>query len=310
MSSAASEPALIGLDWGTTSLRVYLIGGGGKVLDHRESREGILQVSGGDFAGTIAARLAELKHGDLPILASGMITSRNGWIETSYVDLPAGGAELAAGLVRHAMPGGPVLHFVPGVTTVDDGVPDVMRGEETEIVGAVARGFGDGLYVMPGTHSKWVTVRDRKLTAYATFMTGEIFAALKDHTILGRLMRDEDVFHHAAFARGVEASWASGTEVLHRLFSVRTLPLFGSLAPEEAADFMSGLLYGAEIAEGRARFDAGYGATVLGSRKLGARVSRALEICGIKVRLAPPDCAAHGQFEIASAAGLIGRRHG
>jgi 2-dehydro-3-deoxygalactonokinase len=307
VSSAASEPALIGLDWGTTSLRVYLIGSDGQVLDHRESREGILQVPGGDFAGTLAARLADRWRGDLPIVASGMITSRNGWIETPYVDLPAGGAELAAGLVRHAIPGGPVVHFVPGLATEHDGVPDVMRGEETEIVGAVAGGFGDGLYVMPGTHSKWVMVRDRKLTAYATFMTGEIFAALKDHTILGRLMHDADIFQDDAFARGVEASRTSGTEVLHRLFSVRTLPLFGRLAPEEASDFMSGLLYGAEIAAGQARFEAGSGATVVGSRELSARVRRALELCGIEAQIAPADCAARGLFEIAAAAGLVGR---
>ncbi|MDJ1007574.1 MAG: 2-dehydro-3-deoxygalactonokinase [Paracoccaceae bacterium] len=306
MSSAASEPTLIGLDWGTSSFRAYLLGGEGGVLERHESPDGILRVPDRDFAGALEACLADRGWGAMPIVASGMITSRNGWVETPYADLPSGHAELAAGLMAHRTPTGREVHFVPGLTTVDDGVPDVMRGEETEIIGAEALGFGDGIYVMPGTHAKWVTIEEKRVTAYATYMTGEIFAALKGHTILGTLMEADGTFHAEAFARGVEAAKARGTELLHTLFSVRTLPLFERLAPVELTDYMSGILIGAEIAAGRARFGAVSSVVLLGKPALQERYRLALDRVGVEGLGTPADCAARGQFEIARAAGLIG----
>lgn len=305
MSSAASEPALIGLDWGTSSFRAYLIDRSGRVLKKQESPDGILRVSGGDFAGTLRMRLADLGRDDLPIVASGMITSRNGWVETPYEDLPSGHAELAAGLVAHDINETTCIHFVPGLTTRNEGIPDVMRGEETEIVGAEALGFGDGTYVMPGTHAKWVTVRDKRVTAYATYMTGEVFATLRGHSILGTLMTEESPFHADAFGHGVEVAKAAGTELLHTLFSVRTLPLFDRLRPEETSDYMSGILIGAEIAAGLARSGDISSVVLLGKPSLQDRYKFALRFHGVESLNTPADCAARGQFEIACAAGLL-----
>jgi len=155
MSSAASEPVLIGLDWGTSSARAYLIGGHGDVLDSVSTDRGIMQIVGREFesaCGELLARWRDLVG--MPVVASGMITSRQGWIETPYLPLPAGSDALAHALVAHRTASGIELHFVGGLVTQANGAPDVIRGEETQIVGAVAAGLGDGVFVMPGTHSK------------------------------------------------------------------------------------------------------------------------------------------------------------
>ncbi|MEM9574545.1 MAG: 2-dehydro-3-deoxygalactonokinase, partial [Pseudomonadota bacterium] len=156
MSLAVSEPALIGIDWGTSSLRAFLIGAKGEVLDRISKAQGIMHVEDGNFEETFQELVENwLEHGKLPVVASGMITSRNGWVETPYVNVPAGSAELAAALVSLETRSGVTINFITGMTTEHEGAPDVMRGEETQIIGASALGMDDGVFVMPGTHSKW-----------------------------------------------------------------------------------------------------------------------------------------------------------
>src|SRR5262249_54043851 len=140
-------------------------------------------------------------HGVVPIILSGMIGSRQGWREAPYARCPAGADDLVEALVRFEHDG-LALALVPGLSAENTGMPDVMRGEETQIFGALAlSGRDDGLFLLPGTHSKWANVSARRIMSFRTFMTGEVFGALKDHTILGRLMHgDEDP---AGFARGV-----------------------------------------------------------------------------------------------------------
>ncbi len=305
MNSAVSEAALIGIDWGTTSFRAFLLDRTGHVLDHRESGEGIVHVPNGDFAGVLVARLDGFGRADLPIVASGMITSRNGWVETPYASLPAGAGELAAALVRRKLPDRRTVWFVPGLTTENAGIPDVMRGEETQIVGAKALGAGNGVFVLPGTHSKWSLVRAARVAAYATYMTGEIYAALRTHTILGKLMRDAGEFRPQGFRRGVEETAASGSELLHTLFSVRTLPLFDMIAQEDVSDYLSGLLIGAELRAARSRFGPFESVTILGRSDLQVRYSAALHHLGIAPKTMPDDIAARGHYEIAKAGGLL-----
>ena len=163
MSSVASEAVLIGLDWGTTSLRAFLIGKDGDVLKAVSSSQGIMQVEGGGFASTFRSLVEPwLSEKSLPIIACGMITSRNGWVETPYLQVPSGSDDLAGALVSHKTPEGIDLHFVTCLSIEHGAAPDVMRGEETQIVGAAAMALGDGVYVMPGTHSKWVSARQRR----------------------------------------------------------------------------------------------------------------------------------------------------
>ena len=173
--------ALIGIDWGTTSFRAYRIDAAGNVLESREAPAGILAVRDRDFAAVLARETGAWLAAEpgVPVVASGMITSRQGWLEVPYRPCPAGSAEIAAALMRH--PARPDLRFVPGLSFMaTDGVPDVMRGEETQILGAlrssVALQSGRHLVCLPGTHTKWVVLEDGVVREFLTSVTGELFA--------------------------------------------------------------------------------------------------------------------------------------
>lgn len=289
--------ALIGIDWGTTSFRAWRMGAGGKVLEAVGDGPGILAAGAlpGGFRQALQDRIGGWLDGG-PVIASGMITSRNGWVETPYLSLPLDAAALADSLTLHDG-----IHFVTGAVSDPDGpAPDVMRGEETEIIGHLAGGGADGLFVLPGTHSKWARARGGRITAFRTVMTGEVFAVLRDHSILGRLIQpgpgNED-----AFRRGVEAGWQDGA-LLGRIFSARTLALLDRLAPQDIADYLSGLLIGDEVAQG-AR-DAGGPVTIIGRGDLAARYRIALDMMGIAAVIAPPGMARRGLWEIARIKGL------
>ena len=243
-----------------------------------------------------------LRDGPLPILASGMIGSRNGWVEAPYVAAPAGADDLAGALSKHVTPDGAAVHFVPGVTTERDGLPDVMRGEEVQVLGALAAGAAPGYFVLPGTHSKWAVARDGRLEDYATFVTGEAFAALRDHTILGALAT-EGPFSEESFRAGVESGLTAGPDLLHRLFHARSLALFDRLPSEGVADFLSGLLIGAEIASPLAAGPGEGPVTILGRSDLARRYATALELAGAEPAAMSADVVAHGHLAVARAAG-------
>ena len=304
MSSAASEPALIGIDWGTSSLRAFLIGAQGEVLDSVATGEGIMQIPDRNFDAVFDRLVGSFpSNAGLPVVVSGMITSRNGWVETPYVKMPTGPEHLAQSLVRHQSQSGALIHFVTGATTEHISGPDVMRGEETQIIGSAALGLSDGIFVMPGTHSKWVHVALGKIQDFATYMTGEVFASLKDHTILGTLMEMSD-FDLSAFQKGVGAAQDRRANLLHDLFHVRTLPLMGKLKETETADFLSGLLIGTEIVAALKKNEVKR-VTIVGRDDLDDRYEIALQAVGISCQRAPDDIAAKGHFLIAQAAGLL-----
>lgn len=305
MNSVASEPALIGIDWGTSSLRAFLIGAKGEVLKRVSSAEGIMCVKNRDFEMVFGKLMEDWSlHSKLPVLASGMITSRNGWVETPYAHVPLDVGDLAQALVHHRTSCGIDLRFITGVTTDHTSGPDVMRGEETQIIGASALGMSDGTFVMPGTHSKWVRVSKGQIEDCVTYMTGEIFAALKDHTILGALM-EEGSHSPEGYAHGVAAGLDGGSSLLHDLFHVRALPLMGRMEGAKVADYLSGLLIGSEIKAARLRGDAVGTVTIVGRSDLADRYETALTTAGLQNRRAPNDVVAMGHFLIARAAGLI-----
>jgi 2-dehydro-3-deoxygalactonokinase len=304
MNSVASEPALIGIDWGTSSLRAFLIGAGGEVLEHVSKPLGIMHVKDGDFEGSFKDLIGPWQQAPgLPIIASGMITSRNGWVETPYVSLPSGVQQLADALVTHKTSEGTTVTFVTGMAADHNGAPDVMRGEETQIIGASALGMSDCVFVMPGTHSKWITVRSNQIEDYSTFMTGEVFAALSKHTILGTLM-EEAPFQEGAFRKGCAAGLAEGSNLLHDLFGVRTLPLFDKITGTMVKDYLSGLLIGAEV-KGADVAQIKGPVTIIGCDGLADRYEIALGIAGLKTNRAPDDIVAKGHFMIAQAAGIL-----
>mgnify|MGYP003948717847 FL=1 len=304
MNLAVSKPALIGIDWGTSSLRAFLIGAGGEVLDHISKPLGIMQINDGDFERSFNDLVGPWQQAiDLPIIASGMITSRNGWVETPYVSVPSGVQQLADALVTHKTSDGTTITFVTGMTADHNGVPDVMRGEETQIIGASVLGMSNGIFVMPGTHSKWITLRCDQIVDYSTYMTGEVFAALSKHTILATLM-EYAPFKEDAFRKGCAVGLAEGSNFLHDLFGVRSLPLFGKITGTMVKDYLSGLLIGAEV-KGADVAQIKGPVTIIGRDDLADRYEIALSIAGLKTNRAPDDIVARGHFMVAQAAGLI-----
>jgi 2-dehydro-3-deoxygalactonokinase len=308
-----TQAALISADWGTTALRIYLLGADGRILDKRVSAQGMASVEKGQFGDVLLGLCAEwlATHGALPAVLSGMVSSRQGWHEVPYVRCPAGLDELAAQMSTLAVAGLRSVDIIAGIDTVaETGIPDVMRGEECQIMGALAlMGRREGRFVLPGTHSKWAEVKDGRIVSFRTFMTGEVFAALRDHTILGRMMTarsgTEGPSLGDAFARGIDAARQSPApgEWLHRLFSVRTLGLMGRLADSDAADYLSGLMIGWELAAVQLR--PGERPVLIGSEDLVRRYDRAAELCGISTDTAPTDCVCAGHLRIAQVAGLL-----
>jgi 2-dehydro-3-deoxygalactonokinase len=297
---------LISVDWGTTSLRCYLVGNDGQILDRRASQNGILTVGDDGFERTLLEETQNWRADvpSIPVFMSGMIGSRQGWCEAPYAACPAGIDDLIADLCSLDVPGcGPVRIMPVLETRSRTGVPDVMRGEETQILGALASiGRSDAMFVLPGTHSKWATVNGNIITAFRTYMTGEIFSALKDHTILGRLMAG-DSFDANAFERGVAAAAGHHAgDLLNHVFSARTLPLTGQLASEGVESYLSGLLIGAEIRSGRAGLaDAADVIHVLGSATLTDRYVDACKILEISAKPIDDACIVLGHVAIADA---------
>ena len=297
--------ALIGLDWGTTNARALRFDHAGVVVETRERPLGILRVPGGDFAGAFAALTQDWRDAapGVPVLMCGMIGSRQGWREASYAALPADADALAAALLPLPEAGAWIVPGVSGESLA--GAPDVIRGEETQAIGAAALlGTGDACLCMPGSHSKWVELRAGRLARFATFMTGEAFAALSGHTILARMI-EQAPHDDAAFAAGLRRAGAPGG-LLHHLFTVRTDGLFGRLAPAAAGSFLSGLLLGHEMRDASAAFPA-QDVVLVGSETLAAPYRAALSAAGRVTRIVPGDQAvAAGLWRLARAAALVG----
>jgi 2-dehydro-3-deoxygalactonokinase len=287
---------MIAVDWGTSSFRAYLLGPDGKVREKREAPLGILQLEGAHFSGALESQVGDWEAaGESTILLSGMIGSRQGWSEAPYVECPAGAADLARRL--HPVEWrGKTLWIVPGLVDRSGGVPDVMRGEETQLLGVLpALGAGSHTICLPGTHSKWVRVEDGRIVGFRTHMTGEVFAVLRQHSILGRLMsegRDDE----AAFDAGVDRAKDAGG-LLHHLFGTRTRGLFDDLPSTSLASYLSGLLIGHELsAEGAGAATV----NVLGAPHLARRYVQALARRGQRAVTLDPDAAVAGLFHIAS----------
>lgn len=295
------KPAFIGLDWGTTTLRAYLAARDGSVIETRQSPDGILAAAG-RFEMVFAAS-TEAWPADLPVIASGMIGSRQGWIEAPYCPCPAGRAEIAGKLVSLTTHSGRKIVFVPGLSYSDEtGVPDVIRGEETQVFGALYS--NSGVFLLPGTHSKWVWVEDGRVLRFETYMTGETYAALKDHTILGRLM-EKDSSDPDAFRSGVARGFSAPELLLHTIFGTRTLGLFGTLAPEALPSYLSGLLIGSEIAAATRGQTSKEAVTILASAALATRYAEACAFCGVEATTGPENAAVVGLARVAEAAGLL-----
>jgi len=294
---------MIAVDWGTSSFRAYRLGGDGRVQDRRDAPAGILTVKNGAFAETLRAQIGPwIAAGESAVLMSGMIGSRQGWREAPYARTPAGADEIAAAMVSVPFDEGVQVWIAPGVMhRTADGYHDVMRGEETQLVGVLqALGPGTHRVCLPGTHSKWVEVVDGRIAAFRTHMTGEVFAVLRGHSILGRTMTTDAPSDADAFRAGVlRAREASG--LLHHLFEVRSQFLADVLTGEASADYLSGVLIGHELAAER---PAGT-VHLLGAAALCDRYALACESLGLPSTRLDPDAAVAGLVRLAQARKLI-----
>lgn len=292
----------IAVDWGTTSFRAYHVSADGKVLDERRSNDGILAVKDGAFEQALEQHLHGLDKG-LPVVAAGMITSRQGWVEVPYVDCPAGPNELAKAIVTKTLASGRTIHFSTGLHIKSESLGhDVMRSEETQVFGGLASGAAH--FVTPGTHSKWIDVEEGRIVSFETYVTGESFALYRNHSILGRLMTG-DGDDKAAFARGVERAFADPAGLLHSLFSVRSLGLYNEVEAGALSSYLSGLLIGAEVAHATSQRKRHGRYLVLASSGIASRYLRAMHMAGLKAEMGDSLAIVAGERLIAQTAGII-----
>ena len=292
---------LIAIDWGTSSLRGARLDASGQLLAAREFPRGILTVPPGQFEAVFNELFGDwMQAPDALCLISGMAGSQQGWREAPYCPCPAGFAELGQHLLW-LRPGR--IALVPGLSCQLQGlspVPDVMRGEEVQIFGALRlTQRSSATLVLPGTHSKWVQVQDGQVREFRTFMTGEVFALMSQHSILGKTLDLNGAFDEAVFLQGVAQSQQAGS-VLHHLFAVRTLGLFKRLSAAQLPSYLSGLLIGEELRTQAASADSAP-LILIGNEALTQRYSLALKMQGIACQRHGAEATWAGLFALASA---------
>jgi 2-dehydro-3-deoxygalactonokinase len=274
---------LIAIDWGTTNRRAWLLDAVGTCLSRFADDRGVLSIkSFPDAVADVRSRL-----GDHVLLMAGMVGSNRGWVEAPYLSCPVGLADLVRGLVWPE-PGRAAI--VPGVRLPSGGRADVMRGEEVQALGAVAAGVvpRDVVVCHPGTHAKWIVIRDGKIVDFRTVMTGELFDLLRTHSILSTMLAHE-VAVDDAFREGARQGIANGTPAAD-LFSVRARVLVGELAARDAGAFASGLLIGADVRIGLAQAACAE-IVVIGSPRLAALYRAALGEAGHVARVVDGEAA-------------------
>ena len=305
------SPALIAIDWGSSSFRAYLMSPDGEVLDEVASGDGIGSVAAGAYPATLKRLVGRWleAHPSLPVIASGMVGSRHGWREAAYVKCPAGPREVAAHLTQVEADGRRVV-LAAGLSYVDEaGQPDVMRGEETEIFGVADSGAR--LIVLPGSHSKWARVEGDRVVAFKTFVTGELFAALRDHTVAGAFARAAPAKSPGeAFALGARRGAGGGgwrrkvgpdrPPVWRAIAAAHGRPRRGRCRANISPACSSGRksARGGGCSPARSRMSQA-------PRRWSSATCAAFEALGVSARAAPPRAAARGLFRIARDGGLL-----
>ena len=237
---------MIPINWGTANFRAYRLDLNGDVQAERTSGRGAATVPQDGFPSAVMAEVGDwIGDGESRLLMSGMVGSRLGWKEAPYLQVPATFDQIASKVIRLDT-GFVDARIVPGLIGMDEsGVPEVIRGEETEILGAES-GLPDSCRLcLPGTHTKWVRMEDATIAAFTTSMMGDVFRAIREGTILRSVVPQAE-FDEEAFQQGVARSMQPG-ELLHHLFGVRTLVLAGTMQEAASSSYLSGLLIGHDI---------------------------------------------------------------
>jgi 2-dehydro-3-deoxygalactonokinase len=300
-----SEAAFIAGDWGTSRLRLYLCDPVGNVLA-RGAGEG---ASVPDCAGRFAAAVTpwDKAHGVLPAVLAGMVGSSIGWREVPYLKCPAKPSAIADAAARFEADGRAIA-ILPGLSCRGKtGAPDVLRGEETQILGALRLHpqltKGRHLLCLPGTHTKWVAVSDGAVSQFQTALSGELFELLRRHSVLARDSGEVDG-QSPAFALGLESA-RQKADLLHLLFSARSRAVTGEMAKEDAASYLSGLVLGKDVATALALFDVDGPVQLICTPLLATLYGKALAAYDVKTAVIDGDRAAlaglvHAHSEIFS----------
>lgn len=299
-----TEPAYVAVDWGTSSFRLWLVDRTGQVLAERRSDEGMLAAARAGFPGVLQAHLAAVSAPDhLPVLICGMAGAKTGWVEAGYVDTPA---PLAAILKQAARVPGETrdIRILPGIAQRDTKAPDVMRGEETQLLGALGLdAAGEALVCMPGTHSKWVRVKDGTVAHFSTFMTGELFSVVSRETILSLAVAGADETEDvASFRTAVKAAFGTPAFAANLLFTARSRQLLFGGTPAAAREMLSGTLIGAELAAGLSGSVPKSGISLIASGRLAALYRQAFDALDVNVNPIDADEAVRRGLSMAAAA--------
>ncbi len=280
------------VDWGTTRVRIWLADRDGTILGERRSDEGMV-ASAGRFEAVLEAHLTALGASPrLPAFICGMAGARQGWVEAPYVPAPASLEQIFGSAVRVEGAARPVL-ILPGLSQDNEHGFDVLRGEETQLAGLRERS-GEGAHVvcLPGTHSKWAVLDGARVERFSTFLTGELFAVLGQHSILRHSLGGEAPHvdpGSAAFRDACAEAWQTG-DLGGSLFSVRAKGLLRGTSPADAAARLSGLLLGAELFSARRRFGMPDAPVILlASGALHDLYAAAFDIAGMPFRPADAD---------------------
>lgn len=281
MTSTDRRPAFAAVDWGTSSFRLWLMTADGSVLDERRSNEGMAMASAAcGFPKILKSHLSALGAADdLPVVICGMAGARQGWTEAGYVTVPALAEAILGGAVR--VPGeARDIRILPGLANRDPAHPDVMRGEETQLIGALGD-LGDGphLACMPGTHSKWVEMDGATVTRFSTYMTGELFDVISKHSLLAHSLAGSEGMDMAAFRIAVQKAVANPARATNLIFAIRAGQLLEGAPADVSRARLSGTLIGLEIAGASGAADRAWNGaiTLIVSGRLGELYATALE---------------------------------
>ena len=288
-------------DWGSTSLRVYAMDAEGSIIDRRSSNGGVLVAQKSSFEQVLQDVTNGWLEADTKIIFTGMVGARGGWVEVPYCSCPAGVEEL----VKHVHKVDANIadvYIVPGLDLQKESKYEVMRSEETQIFGVLTQqNLTEGVFVVPGTHTKWVTVKDAKIIDFQTYITGDMFAALTNASVIGALFSEEDKWDWNAdsFLEGVDvgSKLDSSGKLLNELFQVRTKNLSSQLEANHLAPFLSGMLIGAELAQVKANNITQ--AIMIGDDNFSDRYIQASNVIGITMNKSIADAVVHGLAKIA-----------
>jgi 2-dehydro-3-deoxygalactonokinase len=273
------SPDWIAVDWGTTNLRVWAIGGG-QILAEASSDDGMGKLARDGYEPALLRLIGSWLDNRPPVIACGMVGSRQGWCEAPYRAVPCPPVDHAALVLAPTTDPRLRVGIAPGLKQTAPA--DVMRGEETQIAGALALTPGyDGVFCLPGTHTKWVHISAGEVVSFQTYMTGEMFALLSESSVLRHGMQGGG-WDDAAFDVGVSDALSRPERIGARLFSLRAEGLIAGLSPAAARSRLSGLLIGTELAAARPYW-LGQRVTLIGAEKLSAAYARALSLQGIQV---------------------------